>query len=110
MTDEKFDSRISPTGVTEFVYGISWKNTSQESLGELPEYERQTKRGQKYQEPERKQKFLLQADKQTKLELEDKAAAGLKKRLAKEKLCPKGYDISNVAWKADNIRLLGFCY
>ena len=32
MTDEKFDSRLTDKGQTEFVYGISWQNTSQESL------------------------------------------------------------------------------
>ena len=32
MTDEKFDSRVTDKGQTEFVYGISWQNTSQESL------------------------------------------------------------------------------
>ena len=29
---------------------------------------------------------------------------------SKEQLCAKGYEISNVIWKADSIRLLGYCF
>ncbi|MFT5838678.1 MAG: hypothetical protein ACI9UT_001173 [Flavobacteriales bacterium] len=110
MTDEKFDSRVTDTGQTEFVYGISWQNTSQESL--LRDGRTEVKR------PEIDQRFskqspnrlVIQANNQTKLDLEDQAVKALQKRLVKEKLCTKGYEISNVIWKADSIRLLGYCF
>ncbi|MBU3005490.1 hypothetical protein [Paraglaciecola arctica] len=110
MTDEKFDSRVTAEGVTEFVYGISWQNTSKESLFRdgRTEIER-PKKDQRFtqQSPSR---IAMQANNQTKLDLEDQAAEALKKRLSKEQLCDKGYEISNVIWKADSIRLLGFCF
>jgi hypothetical protein len=120
MTDERFESRVNPEGKTEFAYGLSWRHTSRESLlGDRPEPTRQNsdaKQG-KGQRGDRKRghdqrpvEFTIQADNQTKLELEDKAAASLNKRLVKENLCVKGYDISKVVWKADNIRLLGYCF
>lgn len=120
MTDERFESRVNPEGQTEFAYGLSWRHTSRESLlGDRPEPTRQnsdSKQGKgqrgdrKGSHDERPALFNIQADNQTKLELEDKAAASLNKRLIKENLCVKGYDISKVVWKADNIRLLGYCF
>ena len=110
MTDEKFDSRVTDKGVTEFVYGISWQNTSQASL--LRDGRTEIKR------PREKPGFLqensgrlaIQANNQTKLDLEDQAAEALKIRLSKEKLCAKGYEISDVLWKDESIRLLGYCF
>ena len=110
MTDEKFDSRLTDKGQTEFVYGISWQNTSQESL--LRDGRTKIKR------PKTDERFLkespnrlaMQANNQTKLDLEDQAAQGLKQRLVKEQLCAEGYEISNVMWKAESIRLLGYCF
>ncbi|MDU0354541.1 hypothetical protein RS130_11890 [Paraglaciecola aquimarina] len=110
MTNERFDSRISPAGITEFAYGISWRHTSQASLGELSESQARSKSRNRYQESNQQSALSLRADNQTKLALEDKAVEGLKQKLRKESLCPKGYDISDVSWKADNIRLLGFCH
>lgn len=110
MTDEKFDSRVTDKGITEFVYGISWQNTSQESLlrDGRTEIERpREKQGFLQEKPNR---LAIQANNQTKLDLEDQAAAALKIRLSKEKLCAKGYEISDVLWKADSIRLLGYCF
>lgn len=111
MTDEKFDSRVTSQGVTEFVYGISWQNTSKESLlrDGRTEIERPRKKDQRvtHESPNR---IAMQANNQTKLELEDQAAAALKERLAKEQLCAKGYEINNVFWKADSIRLRGHCF
>jgi len=110
MTDEKFDSRVTEKGVTEFVYGISWQNTSKKSLlrDGRTEIDRPKEDPRFIQEtPDR---IAMQANNQTKLDLEDQAAEALKKRLSKEQLCAKGYEISNVIWKADNIRLLGFCF
>jgi hypothetical protein len=110
MTDEKFDSRVTDTGKTEFVYGISWENTSQESL--LRDGRTEIKR------PKNDDRFLqknsnrlaIQANNQTKLDLEDQAAQALQRRLVKEQLCVKGYEISDVIWKTDSIRLLGYCF
>jgi len=110
MTDEKFDSRVTDTGKTEFVYGISWENTSQESL--LRDGRTEIKR------PKNDDRFLqknsnrlaIQANNQTKLDLEDQAAQALQRRLVKEQLCAKGYEISDVIWKTDSIRLLGYCF
>ena len=110
MTDEKFDSRVTDKGITEFVYGISWHNTSQASL--LPDGRKAIKRAKQdsrfsENKPDR---LAIQASNQTKLNLEDQAAQALQRRLIKEQLCVKGYDISNVLWKDDSIRLLGYCY
>ena len=110
MTDEKFDSRITDKGQTEFVYGISWQNTSKESL--LRDGRTEIKRPKKNKRflEERPDRMAIQANNQTKLDLEDQAAAALQRRLTKEQLCAKGYEISNVIWKADSIRLLGYCF
>lgn len=110
MTDEKFDTRVTTEGVTEFVYGISWQNTSKESLlrDGRTEIDRPKKDQRFTQEPPNR--IAIQANNQTKLDLEDRAAVALKSRLAKEQLCAKGYEISNVFWKADSIRLLGHCF
>jgi hypothetical protein len=112
MTDEKFDSRVTEKGVTEFVYGISWKNTSQESLlrDGRTELQRPKKREDSRFSQIKPDRLAMQANNQTKLDLEDQAAAALKKRLSKEQLCTKGYEISDVIWKADSIRLLGYCF
>jgi hypothetical protein len=109
MTDEKFDTRINDKGQTEFAYGISWRNTSQESLlrdGRL-ELKRRKNNDPFFEKPS--SRFSIQANNQTKLDLEDRAAEGLQKRLNKEQLCKKGHDIKQVIWKADNIRLTGHC-
>ena len=110
MTDEKFDSRVTDKGKTEFAYGISWQNTSQESL--LRDGRREIKRPRTDDRFEQNipNKFAMQANNQTKLDLEDQAAQALQKRLVKEQLCAKGYEISNVIWKTDSIRLLGYCF
>ncbi|PKG97109.1 hypothetical protein [Paraglaciecola sp. MB-3u-78] len=110
MTDEKFDSRLTDKGQTEFVYGISWQNTSQESL--LRDGRKEIKRPQTDEIflQERPNRLAMQANNQTKLDLEDQAAQALKRRLVKEQLCAKGYEISNVIWKAESIRLLGYCF
>jgi hypothetical protein len=110
MTDEKFDSRLTDKGQTEFVYGISWQNTSQESL--LRDGRKEIKRPQTDERflQERPNRLAMQANNQTKLDLEDQAAQSLKRRLVTEQLCAKGYEISNVIWKADSIRLLGYCF
>jgi hypothetical protein len=110
MTDEKFDSRVTKNGVTEFVYGISWRNTSQESL--LRDGRTEIKRPGEDQDPlkPRPDRLAIRANNQTKLDLEDQAAEALQKRLTKEKLCADGYEITDVLWKADSIRLLGSCF
>jgi hypothetical protein len=110
MTDEKFDSRVTDNGKTEFVYGISWQNTSQESL--LRDGRKEIKRPEKNDRfaPENPFRLDMQANNQTKLDLEDQAAQALKRRLDKEKLCNDGYEINNVFWKAESIRLLGYCF
>jgi hypothetical protein len=110
MTDEKFDSRVTDKGQTEFVYGISWQNTSQESL--LRDGRTKIKRLKTDERflQERPNRLAMQANNQTKLDLEDQAAQGLKQRLVKEQLCAEGYEISNVFWKAESIRLLGYCF
>jgi len=110
MTDEKFDSRITTKGVTEFVYGISWQNTSKESL--LRDGRTEIKRPREDQRFKQTSpnRIAMQANNQTKLDLEDQAAEALKKRLSKEQVCAKGYEINKVIWKADSIRLLGHCF
>jgi hypothetical protein len=110
MTDEKFDSRVTDIGQTEFVYGISWQNTSQESLLRDGRTELKRPRTDDLFSKVRPNKIAMQANNQTKLDLEDQAAKALKRRLVKEQLCAKGYEISNVFWKADSIRLLGYCF
>jgi|TARA_B110000240_G_C13464951_1_gene438361 hypothetical protein len=109
MTDEKFDSRVTDNGQTEFVYGISWQNTSQKSL--LRDGRKEIKRPNTDDRfsPLGYEKLAIQANKQTKLDLEDQAAQALRRRLVKEQLCAKGYEISDVIWKTDSIRLLGYC-
>jgi hypothetical protein len=109
MTDEKFDSRVTDNGQTEFVYGISWQNTSQKSL--LRDGRKEIKRPNTDDRfsPLGHEKLAIQANKQTKLDLEDQAAQALRRRLVKEQLCAKGYEISDVIWKTDSIRLLGYC-
>lgn len=110
MTNEKFDSRVTDKGQTEFVYGISWQNTSQESL--LRDGRTQIKQPRRDDTfaRQRPKQLAIQANNQTKLDLEDQAAQALKRKLEKEQLCAKGYEISNVIWKADSIRLLGYCF
>jgi hypothetical protein len=110
MTDEKFDSRLTDKGQTEFVYGISWQNTSQKSL--LRDGRKEIKRPKIDDNfaQNRPDRLAVQANKQTKLDLEDQAAKALQQRLTKEQLCTQGYEISDVFWKADSIRLLGYCY
>ena len=110
MTDEKFDSRVTTEGVTEFVYGISWQNTSKKSLLRDGRTEIERPREDPRFSQESPNRIAMQANNQTKLDLEDQAAEALKKRLSKEQLCKKGYEISNVIWKADSIRLLGHCF
>ncbi|MGJ8680291.1 hypothetical protein [Paraglaciecola sp.] len=119
MTNERFESRINPQGETEFVYGLSWRKTSRESLiaGRDEELfstnsKKQSKGKGKKNSPQRNNQpsmFNIQANNKTKLELEDKAAASLNKRITKEKLCANGYEINKVIWKSDNLRLLGAC-
>lgn len=110
MTDEKFDSRLTEKGQTEFVYGISWQNTSQESLFRDGRTEiKRPKTDDRFLQ-KRPNRLAMQANNQTKLDLEDQAAQALKRRLVKEQLCAKGYEISNVIWKAESIRLLGYCF
>jgi hypothetical protein len=112
MTDEKFENRILGDGTTEFVYGISWRNTSQESLldnNDRQEERSPPRRGERNEFEPKHERFAIQADNKTKLELEDKAAEGLNKRLRKEKLCADGHLIDDVMWRDDNIRLLGHC-
>jgi hypothetical protein len=110
MTDEKFDSRLTNEGKTEFVYGISWQNTSQESLLRGGRTEIKRNRTDDTFTLNRPDRLALQANKETKLDLEDQAAKSLQQRLEKEQLCAKGYEISDVIWKADSIRLLGYCF
>ncbi|MGO4894113.1 hypothetical protein [Flavobacterium sp. W21_SRS_FM6] len=115
MTDEKFESRTLADGSIEFVFGLSWRNTSQDSLrsNNQRDYERSDSRdGSRMERADRDQKakrFAVLADNQTKLELEDKAAESLQKRLKKEKLCADGYQIDDVFWRDADIRLLGSC-
>ncbi len=110
LTDEKFSSRVTKQGTTEFVYGLSWKNTSQASL--LRDGRQQIDRRNQKSDlfPARTDRMALQANKQTKLELEDQAALGLKKKLTQQQLCSQGYEITEVFWKEANIRLLGYCF
>jgi hypothetical protein len=110
MTDEKFDSRISDKGQTEFVYGISWQHTSKESLLRDGRTEIKRPRENKRFLEKSPDRMAIQANNQTKLDLEDQAAEALQRRLLKEQLCTQGYEISNVIWKADSIRLLGYCF
>lgn len=110
MTEEKFESRINAKGQTEFVYGISWENTSQESLLRKGRQEIERPKNDRFNSASNNQRLDIQANNQTKLDLEDRAANALKLKLEKEQLCLKGYEISNVVWKADNIRLLGYCF
>ncbi len=110
MTDEKFDSRLTNEGKTEFVYGISWQNTSQESLLRGGRTEIKRDRTDDTFTLNRPDRLAFQANKQTKLNLEDQAAESLQQRLGKEQLCAKGYEISDVIWQADSIRLLGYCF
>ncbi|MGS2720857.1 hypothetical protein [Paraglaciecola aestuariivivens] len=109
LTDEKFSTRITEQGQTEFVYGLSWKNTSQASL--LRDGRQEIERPKRDREyfPVKQDRMALQANNQTKLDLEDQAANALKQKLTQQKLCAKGYEITDVLWKEQNIRLLGHC-
>ena len=109
MTDEKFDSRVIASGKTEFVYGISWQNTSKESLLRDGRVELERPKSKNQFQQRANSQFDIQANNQTKLDLEDRAAAALKHRLSREQLCKNGYEISDVLWKDSSIRLLGFC-
>lgn len=110
MTDEKFEYRELENGPVEFIFGVSWRNTSASSLLNGREEDPRSigGKGRPEQGPYRQQ-FAIQADNETKLKLEDEAAESLKKRLKKEKLCPESYEITQVMWRNDNIRLLGHC-
>lgn len=122
MTDEKFSTRVTDQGIIQFVYGISWRHTSEASLliNQPDSVKNSNRRARSSERSQRngehrgfaefpQNRLSLQANNLTKLELEDKAALALNKRLSKEKTCDNGYDIEQVIWKADNIRLVGFC-
>lgn len=114
MTNEKFDTRQNQQGLTEFVYGVSWRHTSQESIiGAQPEsklaHSRELKNRSGNTQQAKIQNFDIQANNQTKLELEDKAAQALKKKLVQQQTCSLTYEITKVIWKADSIRLFGHC-
>jgi hypothetical protein len=109
MTNEKFDTRINDQGQTEFAYGISWKNTSQASLIRNGRSEIKRREEDPRFLEDKQDRFEIQANKQTKLDLEDQAVTSLQQRLIKEQLCSNGYKVDDVTWRADNIRLLGYC-
>lgn len=112
MTDEKFNYRSVENNKIEFVFGVSWRNTSTESIlsnNERRVDDRPSGRGERPEYEFDRPRFAVQADNQTKLELEDNAALSLKSRLEKEQLCKNGYEITEVIWRDDNIRLLGHC-
>lgn len=115
MTDEKFESRILENGTTEFIFGISWRHTSDDSLrsNNQRDYDNPRPPGMDREEfaerEQRAKRFGVLADNQTKLELEDKAAASLQSRLGKENLCLNGHQINQVLWRDADIRLLGIC-
>jgi hypothetical protein len=109
MTDEKFDSRVNLSGNTEFVYAITWQNTSEESLLRNGRLNTNEAKKDAFFGDMRSDRLALQANNQTKLDLEDQAALALKQKLNQEKLCVQGYEIDNVIWKNTSIKLLGYC-
>ena len=111
LTDEKFDTRTLDDGSTEFVYGISWRDTSPQSLSSNHDTPPPAARhAAAFRGAEQGSRFAILADNQTKLELEDKAAEGLQKKLHQQALCPDGHQITDVIWRDDNIRLVGKCH
>ncbi len=101
QTIERFSSRVDDAGLTQFAYGISWQNSKLD-----PSFTNEAKTPAR---PNNDRRFAHQADKETKLELEDKAALGLSDKLKNQGLCAKGHAIQQVIWENGRIRLMGNC-
>ena len=113
QTVERFSSRMNDMGQTQFAYGISWKN-SQLDPSFTNAVKTPVKRAERREKLEgvprgKDRRFAHQADKHTKLELEDKAALGLSNKLKTEGLCAQGHVIEQVIWENGRIRLMGNC-
>lgn len=113
QTVERFSSRVDDGGETQFAYGIAWKNSQLDpsfTSGVNTPARRQDKRKMALSATRGNDgRFAQRADKETKLELEDKAALGLSNKLKKQGLCAKGHVIEQVIWENGRIRLMGNC-
>lgn len=107
-TSEHFTSQINAQGEVEFAFGLKW-------LNDLPQQPlRQGRDGslgsrQRHVAGDSSNRFNQQPNNQIKLELEDKAAINLQKTLEKNQLCPHGYEVEQVIWEYQRIRLMGKC-
>lgn len=108
MTNEKFNHRTLANGQVEFVFGVSWRGSLSNNNGRDSE-RGPLRKSQRFEAGIPAQRFAMQTNNQTKLELEDQAALSLTQRIKKEQLCTNGYEITEVIWRNDNIRLLGQC-
>ena len=113
QTVERFNSRVDDKGLTQFAYGISWKNSQLDSSFTRGT-NKATKRSGKRDGAEaalrvNDKRFAQLAGKETKLELEDKAALGLSNKLKNKGLCANGHVIKQVIWENGRIRLMGNC-
>ncbi|MFT4995250.1 MAG: hypothetical protein ACI965_002299 [Paraglaciecola sp.] len=116
-TVERFSSRVDDAGDTLFAYGIAWKNSQLEPsfTHRPPPSVRRQGRDNTAESADRRndhsndRRFAQRPDKKTKLELEDKAALGLRNKLENQRLCAMGHVIDQVIWENGRIRLMGSC-
>jgi opacity protein-like surface antigen len=113
QTVERFNSREDDAGLTQFAYGISWQNSQLDpsftSEAKTPARRPDQRQTNELARRDNDRRFAHQADKETKLELEDKAALGLSNKLKNQGLCAKGHAIQQVIWENGRIRLMGNC-
>jgi hypothetical protein len=112
-TVESFESRIDKNGQTQFAFGLRWKNSHIPASNPISR-ENSSNRRNNNNVTDRiprnnNSRLAAQVDKQTKLELEDKAAASLAQKLKQEQLCEKGHTLEQVIWEEGRIRLMGYC-
>ncbi|MFQ3237022.1 MAG: hypothetical protein ACI9C4_002597 [Paraglaciecola sp.] len=106
-TMERFTSQVNGDGEVEFAFGLKWLNDTPQQ----PFHNNQSRNGARQDrlyggDTER---FNQQPSKQTKLDLEDKAAKNLQQTMDKNQLCPRGYEVEHVIWEFQRIRLMGKC-
>lgn len=113
QTIERFSSRVDDAGLTQFAYGISWQNSQLDpsftNEAKTPDRRSDQRQNSELARRNNDRRFAHQADKETKLELEDKAALGLSDKLKNQGLCAKGHAIQQVIWENGRIRLMGNC-
>ena len=109
-TQEYFTSRVNELGKTQFAFGLSWQ------MGDdfirdrnAPRERQQDNIERRLHRPGDKALQDNHLDKQSKLQLEDQAAAKLQTQIDKRKLCENGHRVEQVVWEVGRIRLMGHC-